>query len=171
MKRYFSGGLPVPRRVGRPPKMKKSPSISVCPSVLATRFARALNLSLSLDIGGSRECRAFGAPAASCAKIKSTRVSHHRSAETIRHSLRDGFTTYSALSPAIGLFVTVTGAMRKHCRQLHASVEALRPRGFVVRGRRIRLVRYPRPSHPAPNVRDDRETPLMVGTGCAERCF
>jgi hypothetical protein len=32
-----------------------------------------------------------------------------------------------------GFFVTVTGAMREHCRQLHASVEASRPRGFVVR--------------------------------------
>ena len=40
-------------------------------------------------------------------KKESTRVSHHRFAETIRHSLRDGFTTYSALSPAIGLLVTV----------------------------------------------------------------
>ncbi len=49
-------------------------------------------------------------------KEKSTRVSHHRSAETIRHSLRDGFTTYSALSPAIGFFVTVPGATRKRCR-------------------------------------------------------
>src|SRR6202034_3445833 len=28
-----------------------------------------------------------------------------------------------------------------------------------------------RPPHPAPNVRDDRETPLLVGTGCAENAF
>jgi hypothetical protein len=28
---------------------------------------------------------------------------------------------------------------------------------------RLRLVRRPRPSHPAPNVRDDRETPLFIG--------
>ena len=48
------------------------------------------------------------------------------------------FTTYSVLSPAIGLCVTVAGAMRKHCRQLHASVEALRPHGFVVRFMRAR---------------------------------
>jgi hypothetical protein len=25
----------------------------------------------------------------------------------------------------------------------------------------------PRPPHPAPNVRDDRDTPLVFGTGCA----
>jgi hypothetical protein len=30
---------------------------------------------------------------------------------------------------------------------------------------RLRLVRRPRPSHPAPNVRDDRETPLFIGYG------
>src|SRR6202041_3613816 len=78
--------------------------MSVWLRVLATNFARALSLLPSLGSRGSRECRAFGSPAASCAKVKSTRVSHHRSAETIRHSLRDDFTTYSALSPAIGLF-------------------------------------------------------------------
>jgi len=59
--------------------------------------------------------------------------SHYRYAETIRLSLRDGFTTYSALSPAIGLFVAVAGPMRTHRHQLRASVEALRPHGFVVR--------------------------------------
>jgi hypothetical protein len=36
------------------------------------------------------------------------------------------------LSPAIGLFVTVIGAMRQHRHQLHASVQALRPHDFVV---------------------------------------
>jgi hypothetical protein len=46
--------------------------------------------------------------------------------------------------------------MLKHCRQLRASVEALRPRGFVVRVWRLRLVHHTRPSHPAPNTRDDR---------------
>jgi hypothetical protein len=39
--------------------------------------------------------------------MESTQASHHRFAETVRHSLRDGFTAYSTLSPAIGLFVTV----------------------------------------------------------------
>ena len=125
MKRFFSPAGPIPK--------VKSSLISVRFCVLAARFTRVLSLFPSLDSRGSRECRTFGSPAASCAKVKSTRVSHHRSAETIRHSLRDGFTTYSALSPAIGLFVTVTSAMRQHCRQLHTSVEASRPRGFVVR--------------------------------------
>jgi hypothetical protein len=42
-------------------------------------------------------------------KIESTRGSHHRFTETIRHSPRNGFTAYIALSPVIGLFVTVAG--------------------------------------------------------------
>jgi len=37
-------------------------------------------------------------------KVKNTRVSHHRFAETLRHSLRDGFNGYFALSPVTGLF-------------------------------------------------------------------
>jgi hypothetical protein len=32
--------------------------------------------------------------------------------------------------------------MREHCRQLDASVETSRPRGFVVREKRLRLVRH-----------------------------
>jgi len=98
--------------------------------------------------------------------------SRHRFAETSRHSLRDGFTTYSALSPAIGRFCHRHRRHAKHWRRLHASVEALRPRGFVVRETSAFVVcAVPRPSHPASNVRDDRDTPLLVGTGCAEMCF
>jgi hypothetical protein len=36
---------------------------------------------------------------------------HTGSAEAIRHSLRNGFTAYNALSPAIGFFVTVAGGV------------------------------------------------------------
>jgi len=42
-------------------------------------------------------------------------------------------TVYSALSPAIGLFVTVVGTMRKHRRQRDISVEISGPRGLAVR--------------------------------------
>ena len=69
------------------------------PLPVRTRFAfRAL-----LGIGGRRECRVRDAPAASRAKVKSTQVSHHRFTERVRHSLRDGFTAYSELSPVNGL--------------------------------------------------------------------
>ena len=46
-------------------------------------------------------------------KWKSTRASHHRFAVTIRHSLRDGVTASFALSPEIGLVVSVCRVMRR----------------------------------------------------------
>ena len=136
MKRFFSPAGPIPK--------VKSSLISVRFCVLAARFTRVLSLFPSLDSRGSRERRTFGSPAASCAKVKSTRVSHHRSAETIRHSLRDDFTTYSALSPAIGLFC------HRHQRNAKALPPASRQRRGVKttrlcrpRDKRIRLVRSP----------------------------
>ena len=59
------------------------------------------------------------------------------------------------------LFVTVIGAMRKHRRQLGASLGAPGPHDFAVRAGIVRLSMLPRPSHPADNVRDDREAPLL----------
>jgi hypothetical protein len=73
-------------------------------------------------------------PQKPCVRIEKAQAKSPQVRRTGRHSPRDGFTTYSALSPAIGLFVTVVGAMHKHRRQLRASVEALRPHGFVVQG-------------------------------------
>jgi hypothetical protein len=58
----------------------------------------------------------------------------------------------------------------KHHRQLDASVEASGPRDFAVRFTRFVVSRQKRPSHPAPNVRDDRDTPL-VGTGRRRFCL
>ena len=49
----------------------------------------------------------------------------------------------------------------KHHRQLNASLGAPGPHDFAVRGQRHSSDDMPRPSHPAPNVRDDREAPLM----------
>src|ERR1700739_456833 len=72
-------------------------------------------------------------------------------------------TAYSALSPVTGLFCH--RHLRESSRNLDASVGASGPHGFAVRGRVIRLVTPPRPPHPAPNVRDDRDTPLMRGRG------
>jgi hypothetical protein len=48
-------------------------------------------------------------------------------------------TAYSRLSPAIGLFVTVIGAIRY--RRFDASVEASGPHGFAVRLAHARLSR------------------------------
>jgi hypothetical protein len=50
---------------------------------------------------------------------------------------------------------------RSYLRQLDASVGASGPHGFAVRAQCHSSFDMPRPPHPAPNVRDDRETPLM----------
>ena len=68
-----------------------------------------------------------------------------------------------------GFVVSVIGAMRQHCRQLDISVGISGPHDFIVRDRRIRLMRQSRPSHPAPDVRDDRDTPLCPGAQDAGR--
>jgi hypothetical protein len=44
---------------------------------------------------GGRRDAGFGAPAAARALVESTRVSHYRFAETVRHSLRNGLAAYT----------------------------------------------------------------------------
>ncbi len=54
---------------------------------------------------GRRESRVHAAPAVSCARCtKENAHEHTGSAEAIRPSLRNGFTAYVVISPAIGLF-------------------------------------------------------------------
>jgi hypothetical protein len=45
--------------------------------------------------------------------------------------------------------------------KLDAGVEASGPHDFAVRKQALSSLAPPRPLHPAPNVRDDRETPLF----------
>jgi hypothetical protein len=91
--------------------------------------------------------------------------SHHRSAAIIRHSLRDGFTVSFVLAPETGFVVSVAGAMRRHCHQLDISVGISGPHDFAVRIGASRQHAPIRPSHSTPNVRDDREAPLLFGRG------
>ena len=49
----------------------------------------------------------------------------------------------------------------QHCRELDISVGISGPHDFAVRIGAARLAAPQRPPHPAPNVRDDRETPLV----------
>ena len=65
------------------------------------------------------------------------------------------------LSPVTGL--VCHRRQRNRFRQLDASVGASGPHDFAVRLKRPRQKRHPRPPHPEPYVRDDRETPLGVG--------
>jgi hypothetical protein len=97
-------------------------------------------------------------PGASCTRslacsVENTRVSHRRHADIIRHSLRNGFTAYTCSPRCTGLF--------SHRRlpiiigKLDPSVGRSGPHDFAVRTGRARLALPSRPSHPAPNVRDD----------------
>jgi len=142
-----------------------------CSCTLATSNARALRWPLSLEVAtNARRLRGEGAGNAGCFAHPQPRMQMKQAYELV--------TTGSPKRPgvpcAMVLRLTPRSLRRsgatfchrrqrnaKHCRQLHASVEALRPRGFVVRDQRLRLLRHPRPSHPAPNVRDDRDTPLL----------
>jgi len=66
--------------------------------------------------------------------VEGTQVSHHRFAETIRHSLRDGFNGFlRALSGEPGFFATVIPEKQLASHELSASVGAPRPHDFAVR--------------------------------------
>src|ERR1700738_4763425 len=69
------------------------------------------------------------------------------------------FTAYFVLSPVTGLFCH--RHLAENPAKLDASVGASGPHGFAVRVSTIRQARRPRPPHPAPYVRDDRDTPLF----------
>ena len=111
---------------------------------------------------GRRESRVLAAPIASHANKKAHERSRHRFAETIRPSLRNGLRLIPRSPRRPGFLATVA------CGSLHrldASVGASGPHGFAVRDVVARLATPPRPSHPAPNVRDDREAPLLIEAG------
>ena len=90
--------------------------------------------------------------------VESTRVSHHRYTASTGIPCAMVLTGSFALSPVTGL------CCHRHQQsdlcQLDASVGASGPHDFTVRVGAVRLRAPPRPLHPAPNVRDDRDTPL-----------
>ncbi len=66
-------------------------------------------------------------------KAESTRVSHHRFADTPAFPARWLYDLFRALSGDRAFLSPSSSAMRSIVAKLHASVEASRPRGFVVR--------------------------------------
>jgi hypothetical protein len=76
-------------------------------------------------------------------------------------------TVSSALSPVIGLLVTVV--LWIISARLDASVETSGPHGFAVRIRRFRLKRRQRPSHPAPTFVTIAKRPLDLERDKANR--
>jgi len=71
----------------------------------------------------------------------------------------NGFNGFLRARPGDRALLSPSPARMSH--QLDISVGTSGPHDFAVRLQRIRLLRRKRPSHPAPNVRDDRDTPLL----------
>jgi hypothetical protein len=144
------------------------------------------------EVRGRREDRVRAAPAVSCAKLcKQSAHEHTGSAETLRPSLRNGFTAYAVLSPATNSFLSPSSANMVlpdpvglttppptwHQQRMPG------PHGFAVRFSAVRLRAVDRsrafrqPALPSratpnavastasrPNVRDDGQRP-STGTG------
>ena len=79
-------------------------------------------------------------------RIKENAHEHTGTAETLRPSLRNGFTTYFVLFPENGSFASVAFEKLRFSG-LNASTAALEPHDFTVRFQRVRLARHLRPSH------------------------
>ena len=115
--------------------------------------------------GPSPDGRARGKPGADCTrslvcKSKNTRVSHHRF-NRIHTGLprANGFNGFLRTLPGVpGLIATVTPEKRLLAsHELDLSVGRSGPYDFAVREDVVRLATPSRPSHPAPNVRDDAQ--------------
>ena len=136
----------------------------------ATAFRPDSSKSLSPQrTEGAGNAGCLSAPAASCAKEKAHELVTTGSPKHAGIPARLVLTAYSELSPVIGPFCHRPRNNAKHCCELmpasrHQDHTAL-PSALA------RSSHAPkRPSHPAPNVRDDREAPLLAGTGCTKRC-
>jgi hypothetical protein len=109
---------------------------------------------------GRRECRMRSCTRSRACSVESTRVSHHRCTAINRHSLRNGFNGFlRALPGDRALLPPSPGGCLS--AKLDASVGASGPHDFTVRASAVRQRTPPRPLHPAPNVRDDRDTSLL----------
>src|SRR5229473_3601939 len=112
---------------------------------------------------GRRECRMRVAPVAACAAKKHRRQQPqvHRIS---RHSPRNGFNGFLRALPGDRALLPPSSADRSanltpaSGRQDHTTSPSAK--ASFVRAHFARLT-LPRPSHPAPNVRDDREAPLL----------
>jgi hypothetical protein len=132
-------------------------------SASARRLAAAKRPSFAKSLPskdrGRREDRVRAAPAVSCAMCtKKCAHEHTGSAESIRPSLRNGFTAYSVLSSVNGL-----SCHRRPCeafasQELDTSIGVSEPHDFAVRLSAVRQwhIHVHRIST---HVRDDRERP------------
>jgi hypothetical protein len=87
-----------------------------------------------------------------------------------RPSLRNGLNDLYVISSGTGCLAPVLRQRASHVAQ-GASTGTPGPHDFAVRIVLFVRMDQPRcnpirPSHPAPNARDDRETPLLIEAGC-----
>jgi hypothetical protein len=83
---------------------------------------------------GAGNAGRLGAPAALCAMLESTQVSHHRFAGSRRHSPRNGFNgLFRALPGEPGLSSPSQAVMREHRGLLDISIGISGPHDFAVR--------------------------------------
>ena len=117
----------------------------------------------SKSFRSSKKERAQGTPGARCTRDlvcnvhRRVRTRAYRAAESIRHSLRNGFTAYNALSPVIGFLATVAPE-KLASQELDASAEASGPHVFAVRLSAF-VTGTSASTAPCPAFRDDRERP------------
>jgi hypothetical protein len=107
------------------------------------------------------------APAASRASEKSTRVSHHRYSHHSGIPRANGFNGFLRVLPGDRAYCLRHPWEALASQEFDISVGISGPRDFAVRRLVARLSTWPRPPHPAPNARDDRETPLSEERGMA----
>ena len=145
----------------------------------------------AMKIRGRRECQVRAAPAVSCARCTNKNAHEHTgSAETLRHSLRDGFTAYAAISPETNSFLPPSSADRcfakpgranQNSADLTPATGARTTRFCCTLQRRSSACCHrsrenppcdstscptlPRPPHPRPNVHDDGQRPLAGQDG------
>src|ERR1700761_4031690 len=100
---------------------------------------------------GRREDRVRAAPAVSCASMHNKKCAHEHtgSAETLRPSLRSGFTTYTRSPWRPGFLVTITRVMRSIIARLTPTLGRRDHTLSPYAGLRI-VTRNRRPPQPAP---------------------
>src|SRR3954452_14552508 len=97
--------------------------------------------------------RAQGRPGARCTRglmrnvHKECAHEHTGPAESIRPSLRNGFTAYFVISPVNGFLATVAPE-KLASQELHASTAVSGPHDFTVRSGHARQSQLSRPPHP-----------------------
>ena len=163
MVRSLSSGRALRTRWHRPGMTKDTPSPSrgaICPS-FAKHHARKQRAQ---ETPGARPH-----PQPRVRIEKSTRASHHRLSRIIRRFLRNGFNGFLRALPGEPGLLSPSPAQ---CASIAADLisasgyqdHTTSPSAF-----RSLVSRYQkRPPHPAPNVRDDRDTPLFSGAGWRE---